>query len=50
MFLPEFLLATRRLGYMDLAKKTLGKEKKNHSNVTELYVAAENMQFYTVSM
>lgn len=36
---------------MDLAKRTLGKKNKNkHSNVTELYVAAENMQFYTVSM
>lgn len=50
-FLPKFLLATRRLGNTDLAKKTLGKKQnKNHSVVTELYVAAENMQFYTVSM
>lgn len=49
MFLSKFLLATRRLGYTDLAKKTPGKKNK-HSNVTELYMAAENMQFYTVSM
>lgn len=39
---------------MDFANKTLVKKKKNQttkqSNVTELYVAPENMQFYTVSM
>lgn len=36
--------------YGSCKKDTRKKKKKKNSNVTELYVAAENMQSYTVSM